>query len=509
MKVKVFLIAGVIIILSIGFFAYSIPYGKKITTFSMKYSNLKNQIEADSQGLGGDRGIDKYSLALDNIPQDAASFKALASDYTKLSGESNFIRNLWRRQSVSSQMMKNLGDRVDELYKLVNPGILNAFGQLAESRRNAYVSAQDIEAIGKVTAEYTADLKKLSNSIMSLNKHLSDPALSSDHPAAKTVNLSVISGMSNKVTAALDAGLSSVQRMAKSSERDKTNALESSPNVRNAVDIVKDRVAWIENAKRNTADLAALGAPFNRAVELDEELSTYANRAKVDLELIERVIDSQRRSNEELKDAMIFADVANNRLQNLERFASAGQIAEVHEQWRLTGNQADKAKAALKVQVKTEQERKIADNLLAGSQDTVNSIIGRIASHRNFVYSKYEEARREESTILGSTKRAAQRGLDRLRSFIGGAVAQASESRIGKEISVSVKALILGTKAFYDLMDPNTDPVSWAFSYQGDVDQLMRETDKAMRMPGPSITGKNTIIEDLVNRGYDASFKHK
>ena len=84
---------------------------------------------------------------------------------------------------------------------------------------------------------------------------------------------------------------------------------------------------------------------------------------------------------------------------------------------------------------------------------------------------------------------------------------QASQSRIGRELTLSVKVLILGTKAFYDLMDPNADPMTWAYSYQGDVDQLMKETDEVMRMEGPSLTGKNTFIESLVERSYAEAFE--
>ena len=78
---------------------------------------------------------------------------------------------------------------------------------------------------------------------------------------------------------------------------------------------------------------------------------------------------------------------------------------------------------------------------------------------------------------------------------------------MGKELGLSAKVLVLGTKAFYDLMDPDADPLTWALAYQGDVRQLMDETDEVMRMEGPSLTGKNSFIEDLVNRAYEGSFE--
>ena len=92
------------------------------------------------------------------------------------------------------------------------------------------------------------------------------------------------------------------------------------------------------------------------------------------------------------------------------------------------------------------------------------------------------------------------------KKALGRATKSVSNSRVGKELKLSGKVLILGTHAMYSMMDPDTDPISWAYSYTDDVEQLMQETDEVMRMDGPSITGKNTVIEDLVNSAYEASF---
>lgn len=56
-------------------------------------------------------------------------------------------------------------------------------------------------------------------------------------------------------------------------------------------------------------------------------------------------------------------------------------------------------------------------------------------------------------------------------------------------------------------MDVNssTDIVSWARSYEGDMDQLMSEMDDIQRMNGWSITGKNTFIEDMVSEAHRKS----
>lgn len=80
---------------------------------------------------------------------------------------------------------------------------------------------------------------------------------------------------------------------------------------------------------------------------------------------------------------------------------------------------------------------------------------------------------------------------------------------MGREVAASLKGLVLGTKMFYDLMDVNssTDIVSWARSYEGDMDQLMSEMDDIQRMDGWSITGKNTFIEDMVNEVHKKSFR--
>jgi hypothetical protein len=86
---------------------------------------------------------------------------------------------------------------------------------------------------------------------------------------------------------------------------------------------------------------------------------------------------------------------------------------------------------------------------------------------------------------------------------------QVSQSRIGQEVKIATQTLILGSKIFYDFMSlrPNEDMVSWASSYEHDINQLSNNYQQVNSLKGPSLTGKNTIIEDLVNRSYESQFK--
>lgn len=507
MKKKLFLVFGVLAVLGAGFLLYAIPHGKRISSFELKISETKSQIESDASYLKGDRGIDSFCSALDNIQSLGGTFEGLSTEYAKIDSESNFLRNIWRTLKISKEDISDLGARIDALYSFVGPGVATVIIQLINNTAMSMSSAPSIDSIAKTSNEYASDLRRLSTSIQTFGQHIANPNIATAFPSAKQVDLSAPSRMKSELQGPLLVGLTSIRNLAMSTNQTETSAIEAARSVKEAIDIAKAHIVWIANAQKVASDLAALGAgPSNQRV-VNQELARYGYRTKSDIELIERVIDSQKRSNDQMKNALTYAETANSSLQNLERFASSNQIAAVYGQWNIASNKAEESKSSLYFYCSNVHEQTIADNLFKESRETVSGISGKIVSHRNFVLSQYEEARREESTFVGSTGRAVQRGLDRLASLVRRGAEKVAESRIGKEITLSVKALILGTKAFYDLMDPNTDPISWAFSYQDDVDQLMNETDKVMRMEGPSITGKNTFIEDFVNRSYEKAFK--
>ena len=127
--------------------------------------------------------------------------------------------------------------------------------------------------------------------------------------------------------------------------------------------------------------------------------------------------------------------------------------------------------------------------------------------HESLLARKYLEAKKQESTVKGSVGRKARRGIDRLKGWARKKTGDFSKTRIGKELGVSAKMLILGTKAFYDLQDPNADIMTWALSYEDDVNQLMRDVEEIERMDQPSITGKNTFLEGLLDEAYRKSFE--
>lgn len=143
----------------------------------------------------------------------------------------------------------------------------------------------------------------------------------------------------------------------------------------------------------------------------------------------------------------------------------------------------------------------LAEALKSRDKQSITHILEQIGPRVDEAWRKLELAERQESTALGSLARGLQRfGRDASQS--------AANSRIGKELSVAFKTIILGTKAFYDLMEmgPNEDLFAWAARYEGDMNQLMTETDDMLATDGWSLTGKNTPIEAFVNHAYESSY---
>jgi hypothetical protein len=131
----------------------------------------------------------------------------------------------------------------------------------------------------------------------------------------------------------------------------------------------------------------------------------------------------------------------------------------------------------------------------------VDEILSETALHVRWVRAKLARAKRQEQTVAGRAERTAGRLLNRVTDKF-------SNSRIGKEVPMRFKTMVLGTRMFYDMMemDSQTGMMRWAEKYEADMNQLMEEAEKVSHMDGWSLTGKNTCFEDWTNKAYEESF---
>lgn len=197
---------------------------------------------------------------------------------------------------------------------------------------------------------------------------------------------------------------------------------------------------------------------------------------------------------------------ANQRLQAIGQFARASDIRPIASTWSsvestVTGaNQLLRSKAGYPSAGGATLALKVLANDIQGTE----KVAAQVGSHEGMVTRTYRQAVAEESTVTGSLQRAG----GRLLQAFGRKANAAAQTRMGREAGVAVKTLVLGTKMLFDLvtMDPNTDLMGWASSYDSDLNQLMYESDEIRRMDGPSFTGKNTPIETLINGSYERAF---
>ncbi|MBC8278629.1 MAG: hypothetical protein H8E46_10390 [FCB group bacterium] len=180
-------------------------------------------------------------------------------------------------------------------------------------------------------------------------------------------------------------------------------------------------------------------------------------------------------------------------------YAKSADIYSTYKKWRNACNHFDASLTILNQIPGDYQslEWLVCSRILNNDKALFSKGYEKARKHRDLVHNEYRKAKAEESTMAGSVKRGAGRLFEKF-----------SKTRVGKEVTVSVKTLVLGGKAFYDFIQLGSsgDVMSWAQSYESDLNQLYREVDEIQRMDEPSLTGANTIIEDIVNKAYEKSF---
>ncbi len=136
-------------------------------------------------------------------------------------------------------------------------------------------------------------------------------------------------------------------------------------------------------------------------------------------------------------------------------YAESGDIYRTSKKWDVACYEIKKAKSILgnKNGYNTSADQKLAENIISSEKSNIERVYTKATNHKSYVYGEYEKAIREESTRVGYASRTVKRGFLKFKDWLGEKVNRASNSRIGREFKVSIKALILGSKMFYDSMN--------------------------------------------------------
>jgi hypothetical protein len=497
-KKNLIIISASVIVLIAVFLIYVIPYGNSVKLFDSGFDEFNNNSEKQMNVLNSTGTIKEYNIALVkflSIPSELNNFK---TEFEKIKSEENFVKNIWIKSSTTIEKINSLQKDIFDTYKRFPQLVSNVIKKDCESRIMHVSNVSDIAKLTQIGSEIKSDyddfIKGLTNLVNS-NDFAQDKISFSNIKSDKVF----INKLGDNIIGQI--------KILRNNEYNKTKlSLSQIQSIKEASKTTNDYILWIKSAKSLVNQSSELGANNNQCIATNSNLDSDIKEMKSFLELYSNIIDAENKSNSILKNAISLMDNANSKLQNMEKFASSSDIRTVYDSWSQAENEVVSARYALDNRKGNSEFQTIWNNVVSKPRNNIDKIQQEVSKHKSFVYNEYQKAVQQESSFVGSTTRDVQRGFNRLANWAKAKTQEVAQSRIGKEISISTKMLILGTKAFYDLQNPNTDPTTWAMSYEGDVNQIMKETDEVMSMDGPSLTGKNTPIEAFVNSAYSSSF---
>lgn len=270
--------------------------------------------------------------------------------------------------------------------------------------------------------------------------------------------------------------------------------------VRNLKSICETGIAAQDGIVKSAEDLGIPTASIKGMHELAGEVKIAAIHASELAHVGQRVAKIKGKARARVQQGLRKIDQANR---DIEKYANLDTLGEVCDDWQSAQDTITSAREVLSSLPLFEKayQRKIAEALVKSDREKIDSILSKIKPHLYKARNELAKARSQERTVAGRTQRTVGRFLEKTKKKFSG-------SRIGREITLSFKTMILGTKIFYDMMDmdSNSDMMGWAMNYQKDMNQLLDEVEEVNKMDGWSLTGKNTFIEDFANRKYEESF---
>lgn len=485
---------------------FTIPFGIKVGDAKEKFVSIQSNISSLSTSFNTNQEVAAYCKFAEDIKSYYSTLDELDKSIVELNEEANFLKTIWKKNDLNAEDIKGQREVLIQMVLKTNEKTLSVFKNTCDKTSNSFNKSTSSVDINSTTNDFKLQLSNLNTCLFTINNFIKSPEFQKTQNTLD-VNLSLLKDKSDMIQNVAKIGISKLENIISTNQNNFNNKLESTNSVKEINSLSRSQLDHLSDSKSSLISLSSFGQNISFLKSCERTIDNSVNSIKNDLNLVDKIIQAQNRSNEIMKRALSKADDANNSLNRLEKFAESSQIYNVYSDWASSLNEARQSRSALNMSTSNQHQRKIYDNLMSRTTSNVNQIVSRIEDHTNFVSSEYRKAQQEESNWASNISRATQRVANRAMGWLGERVEEVSESRVGHEIGLSVKVLILGTKVFFDLMDPNTNPLSWAMSYQGDVEQLMSETDEVMRMEGPSITGKNTFIKDLTNRAYNEAYR--
>lgn len=500
MKGKIIIIVmGVLVIVVGGIFTgYIMPHGKAVNSLNTRYTMATNEISTSVSTIDSTTKVQEFRSAVSLIESLDNKIDGIQNELKSVEGQRNWLRDTWKKPSFNMQNIHNqkslIQVSIDSIPEKSKVLLLKTFSDSSKRLEQTSSWSKIKEELGTV--------KRSSETIAASLFIISD-----EEEKKKANKSSVFDSNKREITVWADSSINAIKRCRLSERKSYDEKIKNCNAVKDVVVITQASLSKLLSIK----DVLTEAAPFKPSSRLlNSEYSSIRQdgyHMNAILKLASRIVTAQKDANNKLKAGIIIMDGANRRLEALEEYAQAYVINQVHYEWKRAVLQIKEAKSSLAAPSSLNSlRRETWINCNRKANSNIDHIYDLASRHKDLVSSKYHEAARQESTIGGRVTRGVQRGLNRLRNLVSKKTEEFSRSRMGREIGVSVKTLILGTKAFYDLQDPDKDIMTWAMSYESDVDQLIDEVDEIQRMKQPSITGKNTFIEDMVNKAYESSF---
>lgn len=285
--------------------------------------------------------------------------------------------------------------------------------------------------------------------------------------------------------------------------KDRISDKELVDAVRRLKSVCETGIAAQDKIAQSAKNLRVAPASIEGMAGLASEVKTTATQASDLAEVGQRIAKTKGRARGQVQEGLREIDRANRKI---EKYAELSTLRTACSDWDSAQSTIASSRSALSSLPsfgKTYQT-KTANALVKSDRAKVDDMLSKIGPHVRRARAELAKAEQQERTVAGRAERAVGRFFNRAKEKV-------SQSRIGREVTVSFKTMVLGTKMFYDMMDmdSSTDMMGWAMKYEGDMNQLMNEVEAVNNMDGWSLTGKNTFIEDLTGKAYEKSFYEK
>lgn len=499
MNTKIKLTILLIGLVFIGAGIFVIPHSMKVSKFENDLKSFESSVINAKSNLKTVDDLSNLCELVNNLKKMISSVDYYENKLLEITQGNYFLRSSFVRIKYTDESISKLRDSINEIFNNLNTHIATATEKYVHKNEDVILKTQNFSAIKEKGELFAIDIELMQNCLQELQSFISNNNLPDSYHAIASVNYNYLEKNKIHLLKFLNQGVNRINAIVKEEKEKYPNRISNAKNIKDINNAITNNLNFCNQAREVLVLFNSIGADLTLSSRVDNEIKSFISTIRGDLQYVNRLIDAQNNSQSIMQSALSYADKANNDLNRLEKFASSEQILNVFREWDRAYNQSLSAKGALNIARNNQRQEAVYTNLMTEPRNNVDRIIRDIGNHRDLVWRSYAEAKNQESTMLGQAQRTAGRLLNR-------ATQAATQSRIGREISISVKTLVLGTRAFFDLMNPDTDVLTWATSYSKDVESLMKETDEVMRMSGPSLTGKNTIIERLTEEAYQKSF---